>query len=369
MTVALVKKQVIVVRKNGTSFIRHFIIISLVIILSITMAVCFVIVLRHVGKEKLKASDAIQKAQVKTAETELVRQKEPQNWEDDWIIYQGDIYEYNDDITTILIMGIDKTDNKSSEEDEILDEGQADALFLLVINNRDESLKIIGINRNTMTDVDIYDSYGNYLTTQIAQIAVQHGFGDTPEKACELEKIAVSKLFYSLPIHAYAAINMSAIPLINDSVGGIDIIYEESDKSKDSNIEIGKPIHLNGSMAYEYLCERDRNEAGSADFRLQRHKKYLLSLMQKCKKLVVERPTLFKDIYNSLADQITTDMTSDEVYYLLSNAGEYSFDSNNLYLLDGVTNVGEVFEEFYPDNDALLKLMIDVFYVKVERNL
>ena len=101
-----------------------------------------------------------------------------EKWQSDWVRYNGEVYDYNEDIKTFLIMGIDKDDEVVKEVKEGADGGQADALFLLVLNPHDESIKIIGINRNTMTDVDIYDEYGRYMTTMIAQIAVQHGFGN-----------------------------------------------------------------------------------------------------------------------------------------------------------------------------------------------
>nr|WP_330369769.1 LCP family protein [Butyrivibrio sp. FCS014] len=79
------------------------------------------------------------------------------------------------------------------------------------------------LNRNSMTDVDIYDEYGRYQNTVVAQIATQHGFGNGMEESCNYQVKAVSNMFYQLPIHGYAAINMSAIPIINDEVGGVDV--------------------------------------------------------------------------------------------------------------------------------------------------
>ena len=160
-------------------------------------------------------------------------------WENDWVRYNGNVYDYNEDITTFLIMGIDKDDEVVKEVQEGTDGGQSDALFLLVLNPHDESIKIIGINRNTMTDVDIYDDYGRYMTTTIAQIAVQHGFGNGMEESCEYQVKAVSNLFYQLPIHGYAAINMSAISTINDIVGGVDVTVLEDLTKWDSKLVEG----------------------------------------------------------------------------------------------------------------------------------
>ncbi len=118
--------------------------------------------------------------------------------------YEGKVYAYNEDIMTFLFMGIDK-DNEVREVAEGTDGGQADALFLLVLNPKTGTFQIISVNRNTMTDIRLYDSSGEYLSTVQAQIAVQHGFGNGVEESCEYQVDAVRRLFYNLPIHGYCA--------------------------------------------------------------------------------------------------------------------------------------------------------------------
>ena len=116
--------------------------------------------------------------------------------------YKDTVYAYNEDIMTFLFMGIDKNSD-AIEVAEGTDGGQADALFLAVMNPHDKTIKVIGINRNTMTDIDIYNEQGAYVTTTKAQIAVQHGFGNGVEKSCEYQQKAVANLFYNLPIHGW----------------------------------------------------------------------------------------------------------------------------------------------------------------------
>ena len=96
--------------------------------------------------------------------------------------YEGKVYAYNEDIMTFLFMGIDK-DNEVREVAEGTDGGQADALFLLVLNPKTGTFQIISVNRNTMTDIRLYGSSGEYLSTVQAQIAVQHGFGNGVEES------------------------------------------------------------------------------------------------------------------------------------------------------------------------------------------
>ena len=63
---------------------------------------------------------------------------------------------------------------------------------------------------------------------------------------------------------------------------------------------------------------------------------------------------------------MTTDIKADEVTYLATTAASYEF-SGEIYLLDGEAKMGDVYEEFYPDEDALHQMVIDIFYEEVQQ--
>ena len=237
---------------------------------------------------------------------------------------------------------------------------------LAVMNPKDSSIKIIGINRNTMTDIDVYNGNGVYITTTKAQIAVQHGFGDGMKKSCEYQKKAVEKLFYNLPIHGYAAVNMSAIPTINDAVGGIDLVVLEDLTKIDAGLVEGSNVHLSGDSAFWYVKYRDTDIFGSADTRLLRQQQYLTNLVNKAKQEVGKDISVALNLYQAVSPQMVTDISPHKAAYLASVLPDYKFDEDNFYTMEGETVMGEEFEEFYPDEDALYEMILDVFYEKVE---
>jgi anionic cell wall polymer biosynthesis LytR-Cps2A-Psr (LCP) family protein len=116
-------------------------------------------------------------------------------------------------------MGIDKTGKVKTVESGV-DGGQADLIMLAVFNPHTKNVSLITINRNTMTEIDVYDDNGDYIGSGQGQICLQHGYGDGAELSCERTEKAVSNLFYNLPIHGYLSINMGAIKAINSAVGG-----------------------------------------------------------------------------------------------------------------------------------------------------
>lgn len=285
-------------------------------------------------------------------------------WQDDSIKYQGKVYQYKDDLMTFLIMGIDKG-TKAIEGYEDEGYGQADALFLAVLDPEDKSIRIIGINRNSMTDIDIFDENNSYVGTTTAQLAVQHGFGDGKEASCEYQMKAVQNLFYNIPIHEYAAINVSAIPAINDAVGGVDVTVLQDLTLKDPLLVKDSSVHLMGTSAYWYVKYRDTSVFGSADMRLARQKQYLTNFVDQAKQAVKNDISIVLNLYQAIMSQVVTDISIDEIAYLASILPDYHFDSDSIYTMEGETVMGEQFEEFYPDEKALYELILDVFYEEV----
>lgn len=336
------------------------------------LAVVFLafVVVRAVGKANLHSTaEAAPKLADAPVVIELQPEEETTKWKEGWVKYQDQIYEYNEDILTFLIMGIDKK-NDVKEVAEGTNGGQADALFLVVLNPHDDSLSVIGVNRNTMTDIDLYDDHGAFMKKVTAQLAVQHGFGNGVEESCEYQVKAVQHLFYELPVHGYAAINMDAIIPMTDLVGGIDLTALESvrdvtGKGKGQIVTAGEEVHLDGEKAFAYVKYRDTGEFASSDHRLERQKQFITEYLQKVKQKTKENIGFPVSVYQEVASQVVTDLTIDEMTYLVSIAKDYSFSGDSLYTLQGETIKGEEFEEFYVDEAALFELILQIFYEAV----
>lgn len=338
-----------------------------VILLSIAL------IMRASGKNKLKKNAVSEAPTIMT--DEMVQEKSLSsnvNWKEGWIRYNGDIYEYNSDIMTFLIMGIDSHGTVTANKD-LTSGGQADALFLAIANPEDESIKIFAVNRDTMVDVNMVGiGDGGTDIVYKAQIATTHGFGDGMEGSCKLTEEAVSKLLYNIPIHGYMSVNFDAIPIINDAIGGVDIKVEGDWSSINKKWTDGAAITLMGKEAYDYVHYRDTSVFASQEGRLSRQKTYLKSFIKKALTETKSDVTLPISIYTGAKDYIVTDLTIDEISYMATTYAGYTFDSEDIYMMEGevVTGVdfdGEHFEEFYPDEEALQEQIIKLFYRKIEQ--
>ncbi len=296
------------------------------------------------------------------------------DWQEGWVSLDGKVYEYNDQVRTFLVMGIDDAHNQATDE-EVIEKtsgGQADGLFLVILNPLDETIKVLAVNRNTEVPITLANM-GEHDSDVIydGPIAVQHAFGGGGEYSCELTRDAVSKLLFDMPIHAYMSVGYQAIPKINDAIGGVTLTIPEG---MDDLLKInkgwtaGKEITLKGQESVAFVRQRDTEEFESARKRLARQKLYLTEFIKQMKAQTKEDITLPINLYNSMKDYIVTDITVDEMSYLASEYSGYSFDSDGIYTMEGETFLKEDgFEHFYPNEEALRKLTIQLFYKEVDR--
>ncbi len=292
------------------------------------------------------------------------------------ITYGGKEYALNEDLITILIMGIDAETQKEvggqsweEEEGSAQAGGQADALFLVMMNPHDKNVSILAIDRNAMADVDVFDKEGNYQGVQIKQIALQHGYGDGKEQSCERQVKAVSRMLGDIPINAYIAISMDAVPELNDAVGGItvdvleDIVYPEYDM----DLHQGETVKLEGDKAYWYVRLRQEDEFGSNEMRLQRQKQYMTTFAAAVKNEVASDIRVAADLYQVLQKYMVSNIDLSQFVYLATEYKNYDFDVSNLFSLPGETVMGNNYEEFYIDEDAAKDLIVKLFYEPVEK--
>lgn len=344
--------------------------ILLMAVLSAPVLIFFTV--RAFGKAGLykKAEKEMQELSAEMG-SEALSVREQEIWEEGWVKYKNQIYAYKKDMLCFLFMGIDK-ENEVTEAVEGTGGGQADALFLLVMNQKEQSLQVVSINRNTMAEIRLYDETGAYLTTTKAQIAVQHGFGNGLEESCEYQMNAVRRLFYNIPIHGYCAINMDAVTTLTDLAGGVELTAIEEVRSAKQDetlgekiVNQGETVLLDGRKAYSYVRYRRTEAEGSADLRLERQKQFLAAYIQKIRREMKKDLTLPVKLYQAAAARMVTDVTMDEAAYLASEAVNYSFDGNCFYTLQGETKQGEVFEEYHIDETALYELILELFYEPV----
>lgn len=344
--------------------------LTVITILAVALVVAGILfLLRHMGRQSLATP-------VAGAKTDVDIGEEAEALKENQILFREKVYELNEDIITILVMGIDDETYTEvggtswlEEEDNYYNGGQADALFLIVLDEKDKKAEVVSIPRNAMVDVDVWDAEGNYEGVFTKQVCLQHGYGDGGVESCKRQVKTVSRMLHNIPIDSYVAISMDGIPELNDAVGGVevevldDIIYPEYDM----NLHQGETVTLQGEKAYWYLRLRNENVFNSSEMRLQRQKQYLTNFMAKAKNRSASDIRVALDLYQIAQNYMVTDIDISSFTYLATELLGYSFDVADLYSIEGEVVQGNKFEEFYMDDEALQELMVHIFYEEVTK--
>ena len=329
------------------------IIIPLIILIVLACLAVGVIVIK-----KSKENDASSEFAVEAPDYDSL-----DKWSEGVVTYNNQQYRYNNTIRTYLFMGIDTDDPVHKAEDGISG-GQADALFLIVVDKAHEKLSLISIHRNLMTTVKMYSREGEYTGDAELQICLQHGYGDGERLSCQRTADCVSNLFYGIPIHGYVSLNMGGIGLLNDALGGVELTVMQDLNVQSRNVHLteGETKVLSGEEAYVYVRSRDTTQFDSASDRLARQEQYLNKMIPVMLKKI-RRASSAVSVYGASEDYIYSNVDYSK---LADELSDVTYDSEEgIRDIPGEVVMGEQLEEFYADDDGLYQLVLDVFYDKV----
>lgn len=289
------------------------------------------------------------------------------------ITYDGHKYRYNDNLINILLMGIDDYGINDDEED--ANPYQADTLVLGTVDAVKKTVSFISIPRDTVTTVKVLDLNDCVATKRKGPIAIQHSFGSQGTGTDEAVAETVSELLYNVPIYRYVAVDVSAIPDINDSLDGINVdITEDLTKWNPKMKEGTQDYHLIGDDALIFVARRDTSQDDSAMGRMKRQVQYLKKLFPAMKEKTSENLTYPITLYKNEAGKVSTNLSIDEMTYLAKLMLDLELNEEQIATIPGEMRriePGEIegygFEMGYiVDEDALKKLIIDRFYEEVE---
>ena len=178
--------------------------------------------------------------------------------------YEGSTYTYNDHLSNYLFMGIDSSEEVSNMESQ-MDAGQADSIFIVSLDRAEETIQVLSIPRDTITEIEVFNPSGTSLGMTDNHINLQYAYGDGKEESCELMKTAVSNLLRGLPIQGYYSMNISGISEVGKLVGDVEIVVpDDSLEEHDPYFKEGATVIINGDNAEEFLRYRDTGKSQSA---------------------------------------------------------------------------------------------------------
>lgn len=277
------------------------------------------------------------------------------------ITYNGKKYKENTDIKSYLFMGVDEREDDFADEDLTPGKaGQADCLMLLVLNEKENEAKILQINRNAMTELDIYDELGAVNQTINGPICLQYAYCTGGKRSCIAQRGTVEDLLFGISIDGYLTMSLPGIADINDALGGVDVAMDEDYTCIDPSFTLGSTVHLAGDLATKYVQYRDTSRFNSVQDRMDRQTTYVTNMINSLKNSDGE--SLAGRLNDFIGNTILTDLNSNE----LNDLTTYDYELENVLYLPGEMTAGDEYEEYNVNNTELQDMVIDLFYTEAE---
>jgi LCP family protein required for cell wall assembly len=275
------------------------------------------------------------------------------------IEYEGRFYKQKDNVQAILVMGLDKFSEDITVGSYNNDQ-QADFLALIVIDRDNMSYDIVHINRDTMTEVTMLGVGGQALGTEVKQIALSHSYGSGGKDSCRNTVTAVSEFLGGITIDNYVSLTMDAVAILNDAVGGVTVTVTDDFSGIDDTLIKGKEVTLYGEHALNYVRTRYGMEDSTNVARMARQREYLMSLWESIEKSISEDEDFIMNTSLEIADHMVTDCTTAQLERIYETVNTYQ--TTEIRTIEGESVKGDNFMEFYADEDALQRLVLDLFY-------
>lgn len=236
------------------------------------------------------------------------------------------------DNISILFVGID--DSEAREQGS--DHSRSDALMLATLNNKDKSVKLLSIPRDSY----VYIPYVGHED----KITHAHAFGGTQATIDTVENLL------NVPVDYYYRLNFDAFIEIVDALGGIKVnvpyaLHELDENDKRTvNLKPGKQL-LDGREALALARTRHQD---SDIKRGERQQMILEAIIKKASS--VTSLTKYDDILAAVGNNMKTNMTFDEMKSLAA------------YIKGGMPKVDSLSLKGYDD------MSTGVYYYKLDTN-
>lgn len=278
------------------------------------------------------------------------------------ITRDGVSYYPRQDITVVMVLGIDQNGPVQASEGYI-NPGAADMAALLIFDDADKSCTILQLNRDTMLEMPVLGVGGKNAGTYYGQLALSHTYGSGMADSCENTRRTISNFLYGIRIDYYLAMNMDAISILNDAVGGVTVNVTDDFSHVDPTITKGQ-MTLRGEQAIRFV--RTRRDVGDQlnISRIDRQKEYIGSFLKKFRSRYHSDLEFAATTYDQVLPYIVTDCSLNTITSLMDRYGDYEI--REVVSPAGENVMGEEYYEFYADEDALDELILRLFYAPKE---
>lgn len=279
------------------------------------------------------------------------------------VTYEGKTYTERVGMTKLLLMGVDK--QGEAARNDARQGGQADFLLLVLLDHQNHQIRTLQLDRDTMTAVEVLGVLGNPVGMREMQICLSHGYGMTEEASCENTLNAVENLLEGADIEYYVAMNMDAIGILNDALGGVTVTLEDDFTAADPTMRQGETLTLTAEQAETFVRGRMSVGDGTNNARMARQRTYMDAAVQRLKEKLSEKANFLDELFKQLGDNLTMNIKQGRLLNEVNRS--YKYTQVPVETLAGSYTMGaDGFVEFHPAEGAAIQWVLQALYEPVE---
>ena len=276
------------------------------------------------------------------------------------IVRDGVEYFPRQDLCVVMLLGVDQ-EGKMVPSEEPNHGNAVDMITLVVFDETDNSVSLLCLNRDTMVEMPRLNEHGRVTGTRVAQLALSHTYGRGMEDSCNNTKTTVSQLLYGTVIDYYFAMNMDAVSILNDAVGGVTVTVEDDFSNVDPTIQMGQ-MTLWGDQARVFVQSRSGVGNQLNLSRIRRQQEYMKQFLPALRASAQRSSTFVMRTYEAVSEYVVTDMTASVVSRLMEDYSD--FQLKDVILLEGENVLAEGHYEFYVDETALEEIVLERLFAE-----
>ena len=240
----------------------------------------------------------------------------------------------NGDPFTIALFGVDSDAERKAQGGG----SRSDTIMILSINPKEKKTEIVSVPRDTQAKM-----VGKGTTEKIAHA---YAYGGPNMAVNSLEKLM------NVPIDHYATIDMDGLHDMIDTMGGIDVVSNDTFTTNGVHFEKGKKTHVNGEEAMSFIRSRKEEGAGG-DFGRQERQQLILEAMAN-KMTSASSITHFAPLMNEIQKNVKTDLSLGELNTIRSKYKDAN-DTVSRHQLDGQGGIQDDGLYYFVPSDSSLQ--------------
>ena len=309
----------------------------------------------------IAAAGFIAASRLEEERQEIVTGEEGSYGEMPRVVWKGETYRKLAGIHTILAIGYDK--NSTDERVGFRDGGQCDFLMLLVVNDKDRTVRQLHIDRDTMTRISTLGLSGKPSGSKVLQICLAHAYGNSAEVNDRMTCEAVENFLPGVTVDGSISMGFDFIERFNHLVGGVTVTLEDDLTAQDPAMKAGATLKLTDSQAFHFCHARMGTGDGQNTSRMRRQRTYIDAASKQMLARIKQDSGFARKMVDSVYDITNCTLTRGRLINEINRASSYTMMSQEI--LPSEHRIGEDgYMECYVSEDDVMAWVLDAFYAK-----